>query len=178
MKTASYPANDPLLAVANGLIWIILGILAFAGIIVAIAIPGVLVVGAEFVEAPHLNPLSPQYKALICVLLAGVAGVLYLLWRFFRSMLAIVRSVGDGDPFIPDNADRLTAMGWTMLAINIAAMPLAALGAYIAQLVGENDVSLKAGVDFGGIILILTLFVLARVFRHGAALRADLEGTV
>jgi hypothetical protein len=36
----------------------------------------------------------------------------------------------------------------------------------------------EGGVDFGGIILVLTLFVLARVFKHGAAMREDLEGTV
>ena len=116
--------------------------------------------------------------SLLAVLLAGVAALLYLGWRFFRAMLAIVRSVGDGDPFIPSNADRLTAMGWIMLAINIAAIPLAALGVHIASLVGEGERSIEAGVDFGGIILVLTLFILARVFKHGAAMREDLEGTV
>jgi hypothetical protein len=93
-------------------------------------------------------------------------------------MLAIVRSVGEGDPFIPANADRLTAMGWIMLAINIAAIPLAILGTYIASIAGEDAISVDAGVDFGGIVLVLTLFILARVFRHGTAMRADLEGTV
>ena len=29
-----------------------------------------------------------------------------------------------------------------------------------------------------GILLVLILFILARVFRHGAAMREDLEGTV
>ena len=37
---------------------------------------------------------------------------------------------------------------------------------------------MEASFDFGGLILILTLFILARVFRHGAAMREDLEGTV
>ena len=171
-------AKDPLLTAATGLVWLILAIIAFAGTIVAIGIPGVLLFGAEFVEAPQLNPLSVQMQTLTCGLLAGVAAVLYLLWRFFQAMEGIVHSVGEGDPFIPVNADRLTAMGWTMLAINVAAIPLAALGAYIAQLVGEKDVSLEAGIDFGGIVLVLTLFILARVFRHGAAMRDDLEGTV
>jgi hypothetical protein len=178
MTNNVHRTKDPLLALATGVIWFILGITVFAGIIVAICIPGVLLVGAEFVDAPALNPLSAETQAVICALLVGVAGVLYLLWRFFRSMLAIVQSVSQGDPFIPENADRLTAMGWTMLAINIAAIPLAMLGAYVGQLVGENKVSTEFGIDFGGIVLILTLFILARVFRHGAAMRDDLEGTV
>ena len=178
MTAKLHQSKDPLLTVARALIWIILGLLAFAGVIVAICIPGVLFLGAEFVQAPELNPLTFEMRSLFAVLLAGVAALLYLGWRFFRAMLAIVRSVGDGDPFIPANADRLTAMGWIMLAINIAAIPLAALGVHIASLVGEGERSIEAGVDFGGIILILTLFILARVFRHGAAMREDLEGTV
>ncbi len=178
MSVHDIRTKDPLLTVATGLIWFILGIVIFAGGIVTISIPGVLFIGAEFVDAPELNPLTLEKKALICGLLAGVGALLYLFWRFFRSMLAIVRSVGEGDPFIPVNADRLTAMGWTMLAINILALPVAGLALYIAKLAGENPGSIDAGVDFGGIILVLTLFILARVFRHGAALREDLEGTV
>jgi hypothetical protein len=178
MSVHDIRTKDPLLTVATGLIWFILGIVIFAGVIVTISIPGVLFIGAEFVDAPELNPLTLEKQALICGLLAGVGVLLYLFWRFFRSMLAIVRSVGEGDPFIPVNADRLTAMGWTMLAINVLALPVAGLALYIAKLAGEDPGSIDAGVDFGGIILVLTLFILARVFRHGAAMRADLEGTV
>jgi Fe-S cluster assembly ATPase SufC len=34
------------------------------------------------------------------------------------------------------------------------------------------------GLDMTGILLVIILFILARVFRHGAAMREDLEGTV
>lgn len=37
---------------------------------------------------------------------------------------------------------------------------------------------MKGAFDLGGIILAITLFILARVFRQGAAMRNDLEGTV
>ena len=33
-------------------------------------------------------------------------------------------------------------------------------------------------ISLSGIMLILTLFILARVFRQGAMMRAELEGTV
>ncbi|WP_439468048.1 DUF2975 domain-containing protein [Blastomonas fulva] len=178
MTLSDTRTKDPLLAVATVLIWLILGITAFAGIIVTICIPGVILFGAEFVEAPQLNPLSTETKALICGLLAGVAALLYLFWRFFRAMQGIVRSVGEGDPFVPVNADRLTQMAWMVLAMNIAAIPLAALGLHIARLVGENGGSMQGAFDLGGIILAITLFILARVFRQGAAMRNDLEGTV
>ena len=32
--------------------------------------------------------------------------------------------------------------------------------------------------DLTGFLIVLVLFILARVFRHGAAMREDLEGTV
>lgn len=178
MANPNIRSKDPLLTVAAGLLWLILGVIAFAGLVVTLAIPGLLLVGADFVQAPELGPLSTELKALICLLLAGVAGVLYLLWRFFRAIQGIARSVSEGDPFAPVNADRLTAMAWTILAINLAAIPLAALGLHIRQMTGEEGGSMIGSFDLGGVILALTLFILARVFRHGAAMREDLEGTV
>lgn len=170
--------NDPLLVIAKAIIWLILGVIAFAGVIVTICVPGVMFFGAEFVDAAELGELSINMRMLCAALLAGIAALLFLGWRFFRFMLAIVESVGEGDPFVAANADRLTAMAWMMLAINVAAIPLAALGAYIASIAGEDAGSVEMGVDFGGIILILTLFILARVFRMGTEMRDDLDGTV
>lgn len=170
--------SDPLLGIAGAILWFMLGVMAFAGVIVVLCIPAVLIWGGEFVNAADLPPLTMNLKLLIALLLAGVAGLLYLGWRFFRAMQAILRSVGEGDPFIPANAARLTAMAWIMLAINVLSIPLAALGMYIADLAGEADVHTEAGFDAGGLVLILTLFILARVFRKGTEMREDLEGTV
>ncbi|MCB2079608.1 MAG: DUF2975 domain-containing protein [Novosphingobium sp.] len=170
--------KDPLLMIAKGIVWFLLGIVAFAGIIVAISAPGVLLFGGEFAGAHEGMALTMNMRLLIAGLLAGVALALFLAWRFFLHLLRIVRSVGEGDPFVPANADRLTAMAWLMLAINVIGLPLAALGAWIAATVGEEPGTADVGVDFGGLLLILTLFILARVFRHGTQLREDLEGTV
>jgi hypothetical protein len=41
-----------------------------------------------------------------------------------------------------------------------------------------KDADFDFGVSLGGLLLALTLFILARVFRQGAAMREDLEGTV
>ncbi|QUL37556.1 DUF2975 domain-containing protein [Erythrobacter sp. JK5] len=170
--------NDPLLLAAKGVIYFMLGILAFAGFFVVLGIPATLIFGADLganIEAAEL----PRYAYwLIALLLTGVAGLLYLAFMFFRNMLRIVQSVGEGDPFVPENADRLTRMAWLMLALNLIALPVAGLGLYIAKLAGEQPGTIDAGFDVGGIVLVLTLFVLARVFRHGTALREDLEGTV
>lgn len=170
--------KDPLLMIAKGIVYFMLGVIAFAGIIVAISIPGVLIFGGEFVDAAELAAFTGTQKVLTMLLLAGVAGALYLGFRFFIHMLRIVKSVGEGDPFVPANADRLTAMAWIMLSINVIAIPLSGLAIYLVELVGEEPATAEVGVDFGGLVLILTLFILARVFRHGTEMREDLEGTV
>ncbi|WP_095012102.1 DUF2975 domain-containing protein [Tsuneonella mangrovi] len=170
--------SDPLLAVAKGILYFILGAIGIAGAGVAIAIPALAIFNGKAI-AQLTQAGAPGYTVwLIMALLAIVVGVLYLAWRFFVHMLRIVRSVEEGDPFVPANADRLTSMAWIMLAINVVSIPVAALGAYIAKLAHDASVNIDVGVGGGGIVLILTLFVLARVFRKGTEMRADLEGTV
>ena len=170
--------NDPLLLFAKAFIYFMIGILAFAGFFVLLGIPAVLIFGADLGADVNTADLPKFAYWLIVLLLACVAGMLYLAVRFFQHLLRIVKSVGEGDPFAPANADRLTAMAWITLALNIVAVPTVALGLYIAKLAGEEPGTVDASLDVGGITLILTLFILARVFRHGTALRDDLEGTV
>lgn len=170
--------SDPLLTIATFIVWFLLGIVAFAGIAVAIGAVTMLLYGFGVfpdIQDPEL-PRSMGWA--VAGLLAAIAGLLYLGWRFFRHMLGIVKSVQEGDPFAPANADRLTAMAWLMLAINVLAIPVAGLGVWLAKTFGEEPGTVEVGADMGGIVLILTLFILARVFRHGTAMREDLEGTV
>jgi hypothetical protein len=108
------------------------------------------------------------------VIVAAVLGFL-----FFRHLYRIVGTVGEGDPFIPENAQRLSAMGWTVVAVHVLAIPLVAIGAWIAELAKESDsIHFDSGIDLNGILLALILFILARVFREGTRMREELEGTV
>jgi hypothetical protein len=43
---------------------------------------------------------------------------------------------------------------------------------------GDRGNDVDFGLSFGGVLLALVLFILARVFRKGAEMRAELEGTV
>ena len=170
--------SDPLLTVCKGIIYFLLGVVGFAGVAVALTVPALLVfyqkATAQIVE---MGAPESLYWLIVALLLV-VAGLLYLGFRFFRHMLHIVQSVSEGDPFTPANADRLTAMAWLMLTITAISIPVAALAVYITKVAGEDAGNIDVGVDGGGILLILTLFVLARVFRKGTEMRADLEGTV
>ena len=109
----------------------------------------------------------------ICVMIAIAAAFGFL---FLRELRRIIDTVAEGDPFTPDNAMRLQRMGWLTVAIQLIAIPAGGLAAWAAYLAHVHDVSVSF--SLGGIFLALILFVLARVFRKGADMRAELEGTV
>ena len=73
---------------------------------------------------------------------------------------------------------RLSRTGWLVLAIQVAAIPLGAVVLWLSERVKSVDADVDIGFSGNGLILALVLFILARVFRHGAAMREELEGTV
>ena len=95
---------------------------------------------------------------------------------FIRHLRRIIDSVADGDPFIPDNALRLRHMAWLAVSVQFIAVPAGALAGWISYTAHLRIVGV--GVSLGGVMLALILFVLARVFRKGAEMRDELEGTV
>lgn len=83
----------------------------------------------------------------------------------------IVATVRVGDPFVADNARRLTAIAWALLGIMICDL---AFG-FVAVM---NDPELGWSFSLTGWLAVLLLFVLARVFDHGTRMRDEIEGTV
>lgn len=122
----------------------------------------------------------------IILFLLGLIGLVGIGFMFVALLGRIVNSVGAGDPFILVNAQRLSRMAWLVLGAQILSLALDLLGAWLSSLFpsgfgGENwHFSLDGDTYLSpeGILLALTLFILARVFRAGAEMRADLEGTV
>ncbi len=173
--------NDPLLSIARALLLLVMGVLALAGAAATIGIPFILfnrekVLLAIAKETAKIPPENTAWA--IAGLLLLLIGIVTMLFFFVRHMKRIVDSVADGDPFIPENATRLTAMAWLMLAIQLAAIPVLGLALYVAKTMGEAKGTVDVAFDANGIIMVILLFILARVFRHGTALRDDLEGTV
>ena len=118
--------------------------------------------------------------SLLGVMLIGLAMVAAL-FVFFGKLRQIIATVGNGDPFEPGNADRLNLMAWLMLAVQVLLFPAAVLGTHLASYADElENVNMTGGMelDLTGLLLVIILFILARIFRHGAAMREDLEGTV
>ena len=70
-------------------------------------------------------------------------------------------------------------MGWLALAIQLVAVPMTRLAVWFdAAPFAPNFHHNENGISVGGLILVLILFVLARVFREGARLREEVEGTI
>ena len=90
-------------------------------------------------------------------------------------LLRMIRTVHEGTPFIPANARRLRIMAWLVLALQLANVAFGVLGTY-AETLRADWVGWSPSVM--GWLMVLLLFVLARIFEEGVAMRDDLEGTV
>ncbi len=173
--------SDPLLAIAT--VIVVLGqiLMIVIGALAVLAIPATMIFRDVFLS--ELRSEFPNYAltyptATVGALLLCVIALVAMFWLFLRKLRQIIDTVGAGDPFVPANAKRLTAMAWLMLGIQLLSLPAAGLALYFAKSLGEKAGTIDASFDLSGVVLVVTLFILARVFRHGAAMREDLEGTV
>jgi hypothetical protein len=165
--------SDPLLMVTQlilriGMVILGIGIALAAGATIAL----VLVPDQQLL--PRLSDGSTVWLVVAGAALVGVMMTLYLF--FLRHLSRMVATVGTGDPFQPENADRLAKMAWLTLILQGCMLVLAPLVTMIMDRIGEKGGGLE--LSFDSLLLALVLFVLARVFRHGTQMRDDLEGTV
>src|SRR5262245_2984604 len=93
-----------------------------------------------------------------------------------KRLLAIVETVRAGNPFVATNAQRLRAIAWTLLALQLLSLVIGAIGKAIST--PAHTVQINAGFSINGWLAVLLTFLLARVFAEGTHMREDLEGTV
>jgi hypothetical protein len=98
---------------------------------------------------------------LVCTLLA---------LPLLRSLLAIVDSARNGDPFVPENGARLRRIGWLLLAINLVVST-------VVSVVVHKGITFPP-ISFTALLTVLMIFVLARIFDTGTRMREDLRDTV
>ena len=175
--------KDPLLTAARFIITFFIVVFAFVIAAIVVGIPVMLFNQARILTAVAEEGIKvgPELFGALGLLLVSLAAFLSLMIWFLVLLRRIVNTVGKGDPFVPENADRLSRMGWIAVGTQVLAIPMGAMVLWLAEVFKEADdvhVDADMGVDGGAIVLILVLFILARVFRHGAAMREDLEGTV
>ncbi|MDC8755378.1 DUF2975 domain-containing protein [Erythrobacter sp. sf7] len=180
--------NDILLLAGKVLTILMQGFMAFAALTLVITGPLVVVmsdtINAEMV-AEYGSTVAPMPVSAILGLFACALVAVALVFFFFGKLRAIISTVAEGEPFLPDNADRLNAMAWLLAALQVAKVVLGAAAVPVATwasaLKSEDlhiSTDFSSGFDLTSILMVVVLFILARVFRHGAAMREDLEGTV
>lgn len=173
--------GDGLLVAARILVVLIIVVLVAGMAAVGVGIAVLLTIGQGELASRVAEAGAPEEA--FWIVIAGfvlVAIAMGFAASFFRVLHRIVLSVDHGDPFAPVNARRLRQMGWLAVAGQLVLIPIGAILAWLApylEKLGER-VDLDLGPDPSGILLILILFILARVFERGAAMQTDLEGTV
>jgi Protein of unknown function (DUF2975) len=169
--------SDPLLAAARISLILVGGIILFAAVLLVIGIGAVLTVERSEVlaQVASFNAPASIYWLVVAAMLV-IVGVLAAALQFIRQLYRIILSVNDGDPFVPVNAVRLGQMAWLTVAVQLGTTIVWAMAQIVKSYAPINDFAWD--LSLSGWLLALVLFILARVFRHGTDLRAEVEGTI
>lgn len=106
---------------------------------------------------------------LLCIPIALAAHII------FTRLVAMIDSVDRGRVFAAENAQRLRIIGWCLLATQVIDAGYGWLSYQLGLASGEHfawQPSLTAW------LAVLMLFILARIFEQGAAMREELEQTI
>jgi hypothetical protein len=129
-------------------------------------------------SAFKLSP-SPDTDRLI-IALSTIAAIglatIPLNYIVLKRLLAIVETVRAGDPFVAANANRLQAIAWALVGLQLSSIVIGAIAKRVST--PAHPLHLDAGFSISGWLAVLLTFLLARVFAEGTLMREDLEGTV
>lgn len=178
------PGNDLLLIAGKVLTLLMQGVMGLASALIAlvmIALPFY----RDSINAEARIEFGPGIADMplgaVLALLAVVCVLCALVFLFFGKLRGIIDTVAAGDPFVPENANRLSAMGWILIGIHVLAFASKAVAMTVTAWAAQfTDTGVEGSFEISPtpVLMVIVLFILARVFRHGAAMREDLEGTV
>ncbi|MEQ1508880.1 MAG: DUF2975 domain-containing protein [Sphingopyxis sp.] len=148
------------------------------GVPIVVILALVTTIGAQpFIAAGGTAGVSHPQEILtllrwMVILMVPVIALAHII---FTRLIAIIDTVPRGGAFTAANARRLRTIAWALLGTQIIDLIFGINSAATSMRTGEY-----IGWSFGltGWIAVLLLFVLARIFDAGAAMQADLEGTV
>lgn len=168
--------RDPLLTAARLMLTLCMGLAAIVGGAMIVLIPVILLQQGEVLTELAVKGTGEGVIAALCIVLALVAAMVFCAFDWLRQLRRIVDSVAAGDPFVPENATRLSRMGWLTVSVELLSIPIGGIGHWVTSVV--RDATVDFGISVSGVLLAMVLFILARVFRRGAEMREELEGTV
>jgi hypothetical protein len=97
-------------------------------------------------------------------------------YAILKRLLAMVKTVRAGDPFVAANASRLQAIAWVLFTLQCLSLVVGAIVKSVSS--PAHPIDIDAGFSISGWLAVLLTFLLARVFAEGTLMREDLEGTV
>src|SRR5678816_4366278 len=118
----------------------------------------------------YIRPIIMGLRAIAVLGLVAIP----LNHRVLARLKAIVETVRAGDPFVAANADRLQAIAWTLLALQLLSVVIGTIAKTVST--PAHPVKIDAGFSINGWLAVLLTFLLARVFAEGARMREDLAG--
>jgi Protein of unknown function (DUF2975) len=172
--TRSYSAALPIAYVVLRILIVVNWVVGAGVVALLVVLPNEQWIMAAFKIAP-----SPDASRLIMGLRAiaviGLVGI-PINYLILKRLLAIVETVRAGDPFVAANAQRLQAIAWALVALQLLGLVIALIVRAIST--PAHPVDIDSSFSVNGWLAVLLTFVLARVFAEGARMRDDLEGTV
>ena len=124
-------------------------------------------------QALSLQDLLRRWPAIETLLLTAtlyVAALVIILNRLRR----VFETLTQGDPFRPENVGRLRIIGLSLIGLEVIGWLVRMATLWLIP----ERAHFSLSVSFSGWFAILSVFVLAEVFREGARLRSDAELTI
>lgn len=185
--TQTNEPNDIVLKSTRGLLIFTKWLLVLGVGTLTIGIPTILFFTGKVTTAMadvFVTPPGPEVVWMIAgIMLFAVIMMLLTLFSINR-LRRIVDSVGEGNPFTRINGTRLRGMGVAVFAIQVITFFGGILATTILTTLGEVKpdrdfhMDIGSGISVSGILLVLLLIILARVFDRGADMQDELEATI
>lgn len=142
-----------------------------------------LLVASLVAEAPVFRALgvrgtgdnSSLFIGMRAIMVIGICAV-PVTYVILTRLLAMVDTVRNGDPFVAENADRLQTIAWSVLVLEVMHAVVGFVAARVSTASQPLDIHWSFSVTRW--LVVLLLFVLARVFDQGTRMREELEATV
>jgi hypothetical protein len=173
-KLVSSSAALPIAHVVLRILIVFNWLMAVAIVVLLVVMPNEQWIMSSFKLSP-----SPEAERLVLGLRTiAVLGLVAIPLNYvgLKRLLAIVETVRAGDPFVAANANRLQAIAWVLLALNLLSIVIGAIAKTVST--PAHPLHINAGFSINGWLAVLLTFLLARVFAEGTRMREDLEGTV
>jgi hypothetical protein len=173
-KPFSPSAALPLAHVMLRILIVLNWLMAAAILVLLVALPHQQWIMSAF----KLSPSPDADRVVLALRVVAVLGLatIPLNYGILRRLLAMVETVRAGDPFVASNAERLRAIAWALVALQLLGIVIGAIGKAVST--SAHPVHLDAGFSINGWLAVLLTFLLARVFAEGTLMRDDLAGTV